>query len=86
MCLAIPGNIVAINSEPDELFRNGKVNFGGIHREVNLSLTPEARVGDYVLVHVGAAISVVDEAEAKETFEYLRRIGELNELSPEDGY
>lgn len=84
MCLAIPGKIVSISAETDEVFRNGKVNFGGIHREVNLCLTPEARVGDYVLVHVGAAISVVDEAEAKETFEYLRQIGELEDLSPED--
>ena len=84
MCLAIPGKIVAIHSELDDTFRNGKVNFGGIHREVNLCLTPEARVGDYVLVHVGAAISVVDESEAQQTFEYLKQIGELDDLSPED--
>jgi hydrogenase expression/formation protein HypC len=81
MCLAIPGKIISITSELDETFRNGKVSFGGITREVNLSLVPEARVGDYVLVHVGAAISVVDETEAQETFEYLKQIGELDELS-----
>jgi hydrogenase expression/formation protein HypC len=84
MCLAIPGKIVSISAEQDDVFRNGKVNFGGIHREINLCLTPEAQVGDYVLVHVGAAISVVDETEAMETFEYLRQIGELDDLSPED--
>jgi hydrogenase expression/formation protein HypC len=80
MCLAIPGKITAITNQLDETFRAGKVAFGGIRREVNLSLVPEARVGDYVLVHVGVAISLVDEEEAKETFEYLRQIGELDEL------
>ena len=83
MCLAIPGQIQTITAELDETFRNGKVSFGGITREVNLSLVPEARVGDFVLVHVGAAISVVDEAEARETFRYLQQIGELDELAPD---
>lgn len=83
MCLAIPGQIQSITAELDETFRSGKVSFGGITREVNLSLVPEAHIGDYVLVHVGAAISVVDEAEAHETLRYLQQIGELNELSPD---
>lgn len=82
MCLAIPGKITAITTDEDNPFRSGKVSFGGISREVNLSLVPDARVGDYVLVHVGAAISMVDEAEAKITFEYLKQIGELDELEP----
>lgn len=53
-------------------------------KEVNLSMVPEAQVGDYVLVHVGVAISVVDEEEALKTFEYIKQIGELNELTSED--
>ena len=53
-------------------------------KEVNLSMVPEAQVGDYVLVHVGVAISVVDEDEALKTFEYIKQIGELNELNPDE--
>lgn len=80
MCLAIPGKITAITTADDNPFREGKVSFGGIVREVNLSMVPEAHEGDYVLVHVGTAISTVDEAEAKTTFNYLRQIGELDEI------
>ncbi len=83
MCLAIPGKVTAITTEADNPFRSGKVSFGGIIREVNLSMVPDAREGDYVLVHVGAAISMVDEAEALITFEYLKQIGELDEIGPE---
>ncbi|HOM99063.1 MAG TPA: HypC/HybG/HupF family hydrogenase formation chaperone [Acidobacteriota bacterium] len=70
MCLAVPGRIVSITGE-DPLERNGKVDFGGVFRDVNLACVPEARVGDYVMVHVGLAISVVDEAEAREMLECL---------------
>jgi len=80
MCLAIPGKLVAITGQLDETFRFGKVSFGGIMKDVNLSMLPEARIGDYVLVHVGVAISMVDEEEANKTFEYIRQIGELSEL------
>lgn len=80
MCLAIPGKLIEITAQLDELFRKGKVSFGGIIKEVNLYMVPEAKPGDYVLVHVGAAISVVDEAEAKKTFDYLRQMGEVEEL------
>ena len=83
MCLAIPGKLTAITGQLDETFRVGKVSFGGIQKEVNLSMVPEAKIGDYVLVHVGVAISIVDEEEAKTTFEYLKKIGELEELEPE---
>lgn len=82
MCLAIPGKITAITAQLDETFRVAKVSFGGIIKEVNLAMLPEAQVGDYVLVHVGVAISRVDEDEAHKTFEYLRQIGELEELGP----
>ena len=82
MCLAIPGQIKAITHQADDTFRLAKVSFGGIAKEVNLSMVPEAKVGDYVLVHVGVAISVVDQQEAQETFAYLKKIGELEELGP----
>jgi hydrogenase expression/formation protein HypC len=80
MCLAIPGKLTTISEQLDESFRFGKVSFGGIIKEVNLSMVPAAQVGDYVLVHVGVAISVVDEEEALKTFEYIKQIGELNDL------
>ena len=71
MCLSIPGKLVEITGELDPVFRKGKVSFGGIVREVNLSMVPEAHIGDYVLVHVGIAIGMVDEQEAHKTMEYL---------------
>ncbi|OPZ83306.1 MAG: Hydrogenase isoenzymes formation protein HypC [bacterium ADurb.Bin429] len=80
MCLAIPGKLISISGE--EMERTGRVSFGGIIKEVSLALVPEAVEGDYVIVHVGAALSVVDEAEAEETFRYLEEMGELESLSP----
>ena len=80
MCLAIPGKITGIHAQLDETFRIAKVSFGGVVKEVNLSMVPEAQVGDFVMVHVGVAISVVDEEEAKLTFNYLKQIGEVDEL------
>ncbi len=62
------------------LVRIAKVSFDGIIKEASLELVPEAKEGDYVLIHVGIAISLVDETEAKKTFEYLKKIGELDEL------
>jgi hydrogenase expression/formation protein HypC len=79
MCLAIPGKILSIAGD-DPLLRTGRVSFGGIVKEVNLAYTPEAGVGDYVIVHVGFAISTVDEAEAHRVFDYLREMEELAEL------
>jgi hydrogenase expression/formation protein HypC len=80
MCLAIPGKLLSITAQLDETFRQGKVSFGGITKEINLSMVPEAQVGDYVLVHVGVAIGRVDEEEAKLTFEYLKQMGEVDEI------
>jgi hydrogenase expression/formation protein HypC len=80
MCLAIPGKIVNVSPGADPLFRTGKVSFSGIMKEVNLCMVPEAVAGDYVLVHVGVAIGIVDEAEALTTFNYLQQMGELEEL------
>tara|TARA_R110001583_G_scaffold165090_1_gene317595 strand:- start:1065 stop:1319 length:255 start_codon:yes stop_codon:yes gene_type:complete len=80
MCLSIPGKLIEITSQLDETFRIGKVSFDGIIKEVSLTLVPEATIGDYVLVHVGAAISTIDKDEAIKTFDLLKQLGELNEL------
>ena len=80
MCLSIPGKLIEISSQIDETFRVGKVSFDGIVKEVSLTLVPEANIGDYVLVHVGAAISTIDEEEAKKTFEILKQLDELHDL------
>ena len=61
--------------------RTGRIDFGGVLKEANLAYVPEAKTGDYVIVHVGFAISRLDEAEAKKVFEYLREMDELSELS-----
>lgn len=82
MCLAVPGRIMAIEGD-DPILRSGTVDFSGITKRVNLSYVPEATVGDFVLVHVGFAISTVDEDEAAKVFSYLRAMGELTELGDE---
>jgi hydrogenase expression/formation protein HypC len=79
MCLGVPGRILSI--EPNSIgMTMGKVNFAGITKEVCLAYVPEVQVGDYVVVHVGFAISRLDEAEALKVFEYLREMDELQEL------
>lgn len=69
----------------DGLERSGKVDFGGILKEASLAYVPDADVGDYVIVHVGFALSKVDEAEAQRVFAYLAEMGELEELSADGG-
>lgn len=83
MCLGIPGRIVEVDDNP--LMRMGKVDFGGVTREVCLAYVPEAQVGDYVIVHVGFAISRIDEEEAKETLRLLAEMGfsTISELEEE---
>lgn len=83
MCLAVPGKIMSISGD-EPLLRTGKVSFGGIVKEVNLAYTPEARVGDYVIVHVGFALNTLDESEASRVFEYLKEMQELTELENAD--
>ena len=78
MCLAVPGKVLSLE-EADPAFRTGNVDFCGVRRTVNFAFTPEAQPGDYVLVHVGFAISLVDETEAARTYRYLREIGALEE-------
>lgn len=77
MCLAVPGEIVEI-LEADPLMRQARVNFGGVIKTIALGFLPEAEAGQYVLVHAGVAISVVDEEEAERTFAYLKEIDELD--------
>jgi len=83
MCLAVPGKIVSIEGE--DLARTARVSFGGIVKQVSLAYVPEAEVGNYAIVHVGFAISLLDEDEALQTFEYLQRMGELDELESQPG-
>jgi hydrogenase expression/formation protein HypC len=80
MCLSIPGKLLEVTQTLDETFRLGRVSFDGVVKEVNLTLVPEAKMGDYVMVHVGAAIAVVNEEEAMKTFDILRQLGELDDL------
>jgi hydrogenase expression/formation protein HypC len=86
MCLAIPGKIKSIALQFDGNVRMAKVNFGGITKEASLEMLPDANIGDYVLVHVGVAISIVNEEEAAKTFNYLKEIGELGDLTDVDDY
>ncbi|HMO51737.1 MAG TPA: HypC/HybG/HupF family hydrogenase formation chaperone [Kiritimatiellia bacterium] len=79
MCLAIPGQLQSISGD-EGYRRSGRVSFGGVIREVNLAYVPQAKVGDYVMVHVGFALSVVDAEEAAQVFDYLKQMDELNEL------
>lgn len=79
MCLAIPGKIESIRGD-DSLTRLGKINFGGVIKEASLAYLPEVKIGDYVIVHVGFALSKVDEDEAKKIFDHLEKMGELGEL------
>ena len=82
MCLGVPGRLVEVHQQDD--LPMGTVEFGGILKEICLAYTPEAQVGDYVLVHVGFAISRIDEAEAQEIFGYLAEIGSLEEEMTND--
>ena len=78
MCLAIPGKIVSIEPSTNPIFRIGKISFDGVLRDINLAAVPEAKIGEYVLVHVGMALNVIDEEEALKTLEYFKEIDELN--------
>jgi hydrogenase expression/formation protein HypC len=79
MCLGIPGKVIETYEEHDVLM--GKVDFGGISKQVCLNLTPDAEVGKYVIVHVGFALQVIDEAEAQKVFEFLQHMDDLDELN-----
>ena len=81
MCLGVPGRVVSI-ADDDGILR-GKVDFGGVRRRVCLEHVPDVAVGEWVLVHVGFALARLDEEEARRTFELLRELDQLGELSPE---
>lgn len=81
MCLAVPGRVLSVAGD-DPLTRTGRVDFGGVVKEINLAFAPEAGEGDHVLVHVGFAITVIDEAEAARVFAHLSEIGEIGEDAP----
>ncbi len=83
MCLAIPGKIIQITESRELCFRQGKIDFGGVRKLVSLAFVPEARIDDYVLVHAGIAIEVMDESAARETLAYLSAIGETEEGAEE---
>jgi len=78
MCLAVPGKVMEILESPQGMAM-GKVSFGGIVKDVCLAYLPEVKVGDYVLVHVGFALSRIDEEEAQEVFRLLEEIGKFSE-------
>jgi hydrogenase expression/formation protein HypC len=80
MCLAIPGKILEIEKSDETVFLIGKVTFSGVTKKINLSLVPEAKIGDHVLVHVGVAVSIIDEEEAEKTLNFLQGTGDLDEL------
>ena len=85
MCLGIPARVVQVQRYGDTGLVDGKVDFSGVQKQVNLSFTPDVKEGDYVVVHVGFSISVVDEEEALRTLEYLNELGELeaeSDVSP----
>ena len=85
MCLAIPGKVVSVD-EVDAEMRMGRVQFGGITKEVSLQWVPDASVGDYVLVHIGFALQKIDEAEAQEVFRFLEENDHLEELGSVSPY
>ncbi len=73
MCLAVPGKIISIEGD-DPLIRTGKLEFSGVRKEVSLAYVPEAKIGDYAIIHAGFAISLVDEEEARETIEFIKQM------------
>ena len=79
MCLAIPGKVIQTYAEHDVLM--GKVDFSGITKRVCLAHVPTAKVGDYVLVHVGFALQAIDEDEARKVFEFLEKMNQLDEIN-----
>ena len=78
MCLGVPGRVVETYQEHEVLM--GRVEFGGVYKRVCLAHVPEARVDDYVLVHVGFALAQIDESEARRVFAFLKEMDQLDEL------
>ena len=86
MCLGVPGKVIEMEKDESLGLSRGRVQFGGIIKDVNLNYTPDVQIGDYVVVHVGFAISRLNEEEAQQVFSYLKELGELKQLElPEEG-
>lgn len=81
MCLAVPGQIISIEGD-EPLSRTARVSFSGVVKEVSLAYVPEAKTGDYVIVHVGFALNIIDEEEARQTLEYIREMDDIAEGQP----
>lgn len=81
MCLAVPGKILEI-TEVNDFTKSAKVSFGGAVKTIDVSFVPEAKIGDYIIAHVGFALSIIDEDEAKKTMEYLNEMFDMD--SPEE--
>jgi len=79
MCLAIPGQIISVSDNTDFLARTGRVDFSGISKEISLAYLPEAKINDYVIVHAGFALSIVDETEAKESLQAFEDLAEFQQ-------
>lgn len=73
MCLAIPGKVISIGDE-EQLFKMGRVSFGGLIKQVSLAYVPKAKIGDYVIVHAGFALSILDQDEAEQTLNYIQQL------------
>lgn len=81
MCLAVPGRIISLSSETDSLARKGWIDFSGIAKEISLAYVPEAKVDDYVIVHAGFALSVLDEEDALASLKAFKEMGDLSDES-----
>lgn len=81
MCLAIPAKIISLSDNNDDLQRMARVDFSGVLKDISLAYLPEAKAGDYVIVHAGLALSILDEAEAQITLDAFAELAELNHVS-----
>ncbi len=79
MCLAIPGQIISLSDDSDPLARKGQINFSGIRKEISLAYVPEAKINDYVIVHAGFALSVLDEEDALESLQALNELADFQQ-------
>jgi hydrogenase expression/formation protein HypC len=81
MCLAVPGQIISLSNDSDPLARTGRVSFSGINKDISLAYVPDAKLNDYVIVHAGFALSILDEANALSSLQAFNDLAELeNEL------
>jgi hydrogenase expression/formation protein HypC len=79
MCLALPGQIISLSDHSDALARTGRVNFSGVSKEISLAYVPEANVNDYVIVHAGFALSILDEAEAQASLQAFQDLADFQD-------